>query len=544
MKTLSTSGVTLAAPGTCRETEVKRGWMLAALYVVLAAVAVYPVFTVAVPPLVDYPNHLARMHILANAADVPELRGNYVADWKLHPNMAMELIVPQLARFMSIYMAGKVFIAATLLLLLGGTMTLRKTLYGKVGLWPVVTFLLLYSHILFWGFLGYLFTAGLGLFAFSAWIGLRERGPLLRIAAFSTITIILYVSHLFGLLVYGLLVLGYELWRVRDFKIFSRDMVGAWSVSGAQFVLPFALFAQWTIANSSPVPALTEYGPLRLRFIALISPVHMGIPAIDIPTAIFLALVFALCRSNKSIGFAGEMKLPILLLTAAALALPQYLSSVWGTHFRIPTIIACVLVAGVRIEPEAWRLARIVACAAIGMFCLRTAVVTLEWAEIDRKFEEFRKASAVMEPGKRMLVVEDSEDLLPGKLALYGMQFWHLPALAVIERSAFLPYLFTGHVGIHAASGVQLLDTPTGIPLSRMLLQDGIDPASSMFPLGYPINRYVRAYWTGWPKQYDYVVSIRFANEANPAPAYLQPVRRGSFFDIYRVVKPAQDAVR
>lgn len=149
-----------------------------------------------------------------------------------------------------------------------------------------------------------------------------------------------------------------------------------------------------------------------------------------------------------------------------------------------------------------------------------------------------------MESGKRILVVEDKEDTPPGELALYGMQFWHLPALAVIERSAFLPYLFTGHVGIHAASGVQLLDTPTGIPLSRILLQDGIDPVSSMFPLGYPINRYVSAYWTGWPEQYDYVVSIRFANEANPAPAYLQLVRRGSFFDIYRVVKTVQDAVR
>lgn len=518
--------------------------LLAALYAGLIAIALYPVFSVTVPPLVDYPNHLARMHILVNAAAIPELGANYVADWKLHPNMAMELIVPQLARFMSIYMAGKVFIAMTLLLLLGGTMMLRKTLYGKVGLWPVVTFLLLYNHILFWGFLGYLFTAGVALFAFSAWIGLWGRGTLLRVSVFSVVALILLASHVFGLFVYGLLVLGYELWRVRDFKTFSREMVGAWSVSGAQFVLPFALFAQWTIANSSPVPALTEYGPLGLRFVALISPVHMGAPRIDIPTAIFLALVFALCRSNKSVGFAGEMKLPILLLTAATLALPQYLAGVWGTHFRLPTIIACVLVAGARIEPEARRLARVVACAAVAIFCLRTGVVAQQWAGFERKFEEFRAASAVMESGKRILVVEDKEDTPPGELALYGMQFWHLPALAVIERSAFLPYLFTGHVGIHAASGVQLLDTPTGIPLSRILLQDGIDPVSSMFPLGYPINRYVSAYWTGWPEQYDYVVSIRFANEANPAPAYLQLVRRGSFFDIYRVVKTVQDAVR
>jgi hypothetical protein len=518
--------------------------MLATLYALLAMFALYPIFSVNVPPLVDYPNHLARMHILAHSDALPALRQNYVADWKLHPNMAMELIVPFLARFMSIYMAGKVFIAATMLLLLGGTLALRKTLNGTVGLWPVVTFLLLYNHILFWGFLDYLFTAGLALFGFSAWIALRDRGPLLRVAVFSAVALVLLASHVFGLFVYGLLVLGYELWHVRDYKWLCREMVAAWGVSGAQFVLPFALFVRWAIANSSPVPALTEYGPLTARFVALISPVHMGIPWIDLPTALLLALFFALCRSNKSIGFVDEMKLPVLLLIAATLATPHYLSGVWGTHFRIPTLIACVLVAGVRIEPAAWRLTQAMACAAIAVFCLRTIVVAQDWAAFDRKFEEFRNASAAIEPGKRMLVVEDVEDTPPGKIALYGMQFWHLAALAVIERSAFMPYLFTGHVGIHAADGVQHLSTPTGIPLTRRLLEDGIDPATSMFPLGYPINRYFRVFWTGWPEQYDYVVSIRFANETNPAPAYLQPVRHGSFFDIYRVVKPVPDAVR
>jgi hypothetical protein len=354
----------------------------------------------------------------------------------------------------------------------------------------------------------------------------------------------LLAGHAFGLFVYGLLVFGYELWRVRDYKLMSRDMAAAWSVSGVQFVLPLALFVAWVVANSGPAAALNDYGPLSLRFVALISPVHMGIAWIDIPTAIFFAVVVALCRSQKSISFAGELKLPVLLMTVAAVAMPQYLSGVWGTHFRIPPVIACVLVAGVRFEPEAQRLARGMICAAIGVFCLRTGVITHEWAAFDRKFEEFRSASSVIETGKRILVVEDKEDVPPDKFVLYGMQFWHMPALAVIERSAFLPYLFKGHVGIHAAAAVQEIDTPTGTPISRSMLEEGIDPRTSQFPLGYPINSYIRAFWTGWPAHYDYVVAIRFANEENPAPAYLRRIWRGSFFDIYDVVKPSADAVR
>ena len=321
-------------------------------------------------------------------------------------------------------------------------------------------------------------------------------------------------------------------------------MVAAWSISGAQFVLPLALFVTWVAANRGAATALNEYGPLSERFAALMSPVHMGIAWIDILTAIFLAIVFALCRSKKSIGFAGELKLPVLLMTVAAVAMPQYLSGVWGTHFRIPPLIACVLVAGVRFEGEAQRLARGMACAAIAVFCLRTGVITHEWAAFDRRFEEFRSASAAIEPGKRILVVEDKEDIPPDKVALYGMQFWNMPALAVIERSAFLPYLFTGHVGIHAAAAVQEIDTPTGTPISRHMLEEGIDPTTSLFPLGYPINSYTKAFWTGWPAHYDYVVAIRFANEENPAPAYLKRIRSGSFFDIYDVVKRSPSAVR
>jgi hypothetical protein len=542
---MSSFETTVPAAGRARggwQNWAEKRWLVAAVYAVLALLALYPVFAVTVPPLVDYPNHLARMHILADAGGTPALQGNYVADWKLHPNMAMELIVPQLAQFLPIYMAGKVFIAASMLLLLGGTLALRKALHGRVGLWPVLAFLLVYNHILFWGFLDYLFTVGVALLTFSAWIALRERAAALRAAVFSVAALILFIGHLFGLFVYGVMVLGYELWRVRGHALLGRDMIRAWAVSGVQFAVPAALFLYWTATNGTGDAAPTEYGALSLRFIALISPVLFGMPWIDIPTAVFLAVVFALCRRHAFVGFAPEMIAPVLLLAVAALAMPHYLAGVWGTHFRIPTIIGCILVAGVRPAPEAGRFAMTVAAAAVAMVVLRTAVISHGWADLDRKFMEFRAASAAIEPGKRIFIIEDEADLPPGRIPVYGMQFWNLAALAVIERSVFLPTMFTGHVGIDAAPAVRHLDTPNGVPLSRDVLREYADPATSRYPLGHRANRYFWVYWTGWPLHYDYALSIRFANEANPDPSRLQRVARGSFFDIYRVAKPSPAA--
>jgi len=490
-----------------------------------------------VPPLVDYPNHLARMHILANWANDPALQKNYVVDWKLHPNMAMELIVPLLAKVMPIYMAGKVFIAATLLSVLGGTLALRKVVVGRVGLWPVLTFLLLYNHALFWGFLDYLFTAGLALLAFSGWIALQPKDRVFRGGLFCVVSVILFVGHLFGLFVYALLVSGYELAKLRGRKPANREILKDWITASVQFVLPAALFVYWMIGNGTGDQVISKFGLVLDRLIALISPVHFGLPWIDIPTAIFLAFAVMLCRSNKAVGFATELKLPLFVLSAAAILMPAYLSGVWGTHIRIPTVIACVIVAGVRFSPEARRFSTAIACAAIAMFVLRTAVVSQSWADLDRNFMEFRKASAAIETGSRILGISDEEDLPPGKMPLYGMQYWHLAALAVIDRSAFLPTMFTGHIGLRAAPALQQIDTPVGTPVTRMLLREGIDPKTSRFPLGLHFSRYIWIYWTGWPDQFDYAVSVRFENRENPSPEHLQPVERRDVFDIYRIQK-------
>ena len=59
---------------------------------ILAAV---PLFSTVLPPLFDYPNHLARMHLLSEG-------GNqfYAVHWEPLPNLAQDLIVPPLARLM------------------------------------------------------------------------------------------------------------------------------------------------------------------------------------------------------------------------------------------------------------------------------------------------------------------------------------------------------------------------------------------------------------------------------------------------------------
>lgn len=539
MSTIQTSGNFTAGPQTGWAALTERRWFVAAVYLTLTIVALYPIFSVTVPPLVDYPNHLARMHILATWDSDPALQKNYVVNWSLNPNMAMQLIVPALAKVMPIYMAGKISIALTMLSILGGTLALRKAIVGRIGLWPVLTFLLLFNHALFWGFLNYLLTAGLALLAFAGWIALRDRSILSRMSIFSMAAFLLYVGHLFGLFIYALLVFSFEAARLRSDSMSGPRCFRVLAQTSIQFILPGLLFVLWAVGNGSAVGATTAFGGISERFSMFISPVNIGLLRLDVMTMVFLAAVWLLCRSDDRISVAPSLKWPLIVVTVVALLMPAYLSGVWGTHLRLPVIVGCLLIAVTRVPESSWRPMPFLLCGALVLVLLRTFMITAEWRGIDGKFNEFRQKIASVERGTRLLPVSGGTAQQAGKSPLYYMQFWHMASLSVIERSVFLPTLFTGHTMVDSSLAVRHLDTPVGNPVLPKFLASGADEANSPFPLGHEFERYVRAYWVGWPRWFDYALVIGFSDDANPSPEYLTPVRSGSFFAIYRVVRPA-----
>ena len=66
------------------------------IFAVLAMIALVPIMTVIVPPLGDFPNHLARMYILHDGGQSRYLAEYYRIEWSILPNLAMDVIVPSL----------------------------------------------------------------------------------------------------------------------------------------------------------------------------------------------------------------------------------------------------------------------------------------------------------------------------------------------------------------------------------------------------------------------------------------------------------------
>src|SRR5436309_7625063 len=76
--------------------------------ILLGAVSLLPTLLVDIPAMADYLEHLARMYVLTDAGTANE-NPYYEVSFALYPNLAMDLAVPQLARFMSVENATRLF---------------------------------------------------------------------------------------------------------------------------------------------------------------------------------------------------------------------------------------------------------------------------------------------------------------------------------------------------------------------------------------------------------------------------------------------------
>src|SRR5579864_6863201 len=78
----------------------------------LAAMLLAPIWTAAFPPLLDYPNHLARAFVLAHLNDSHfSFQQFYRADWGAYPYLGMDASLAVLGRMFPIETAGRVFLS-------------------------------------------------------------------------------------------------------------------------------------------------------------------------------------------------------------------------------------------------------------------------------------------------------------------------------------------------------------------------------------------------------------------------------------------------
>ena len=129
-----------------------------ALHALLFVITIWPLWQTRIPAFVDYPNHLARMHILLEHWQNPDLQHNYEIKSQIAPYIAMEAVVLPLARWIDLETAGKLFILLGLILTAGAVIALQILINQRISILSFLVYPLLYSNNLGWGFIQFVFS--------------------------------------------------------------------------------------------------------------------------------------------------------------------------------------------------------------------------------------------------------------------------------------------------------------------------------------------------------------------------------------------------
>ncbi|WP_249139391.1 hypothetical protein [Bradyrhizobium japonicum] len=496
--------------------------MAIAVLAMLVAVSFLPVLLTPIPAMVDYPNHLARMYILSQNG-TPDANPHYEVTWAFYPNLGMDLLVPQLARLMSVENATRLFLLLSQLLIVGGALLLEWVRKGRVHLAGFAALAFLYCLPFSWGFVNFEFGLGLALWGIAVYLMLAEGPWPLRFVANLIFVAALYVAHFFSLGIYGATLGLYELWRLRHKRV-------AYPVAAARLgalALPaLALFAIMHVTAGSIGSEGTSWflefkpvWPLRiLNGYNLTTAAATGL-------ALMISLLFAARRGVLKLESAG-----IWLAFGFALLYLVIPSKLFGTAFvdlRVIPAAALILPAfcSLSLPSRAWRMAALAAIS--GITLLNLAVVLAVWLPYRADYAAIIASFQKIDRGSRVLVGSTGDNGDPPFADLTSYPMYYAPTLAVHYADAFVPNLFTeaGKQPVRPREAVRNIAIPYGGPVPSGLLAA---IATGQPPADAP--PFVR----NWYRDFDYLYVLG-SPAANPLPDLLEVLETSERFVLYRI---------
>lgn len=521
-----------------------RAVCVAAAHLLLLGLCLYPILGVAMPPLIDYPNHLARLHILTAIDSDPVLQSIYRVEWGMVSNLAMDTLVPLLAPAIGLEAAAKGFIAAGLALIVLGTVLIRRALFGSAGFASLAVYIFLLNHTVAYGFANYLLGIGVALVGIALWMFSDSWPARWRLLALSAMATLLFAIHLTAFLAYGLAVAAMAGWRfVRSGRAAAdRHRV---ALDMGQFAIPVLLFA----AFASTAPGDGALGYVFVQKLLLLIEFFQFSFALE--EKIIFILVFcgaAVLVFSGILGVDRRLWPGVLVLLFLAFAMPTYVFVSWGHDIRLLLPVFCLLSAGITIARPHPATAIVLILAVCVIAGFRGSLASVHAEDLSAKAVELREAFRIVPPGSAVLAGygDPGPSARPDRLPPPERRraYVNFLCLALLERPVFVPTLFTTpHVQpVAVRPAYERLDTPFGDPPTTEALRIGLERPDGNGPHPYEGNGVVDwRHMIDWPANFDFLVLYDAGLDRNPFPDLLQPARHGSFFTIYRIVGAERD---
>ncbi len=508
---------------------------VAAIYAALGAIALAPLLVFEHPAFTDHPNHLARLHVLVADADSP-IRAVYEPAWALIPNIALDAFAVAMHPWLTPEAALQAATVGALAGILLGVALLQRRLFGALD--PLAWFAVIpvFNLATSMGYVNYLIGAAIALLALPLWLAWAGKPAWWRVLAFNAIGTALFFSHVAALGFFGLVIGAYELARAARREGLAVASIARLTLSLlATFALPLGL-------------ALLADRPHHVATFSYAAKARMALaPTWIVPAPAFLlgfvALALLLYEGVRSrqLHVARTWRAPLLLLLALTLALPSKLSLLADLDARVFVCVVFLAISVSRLAAPSRTRVTALALALLAVVAARSLVVANHWRAWSEELDGFRAAIARVEPGAALLVAEWDSSSEARRCATARPEpphlFWHVPSLAVVDRAAFTPLLFTGAgmQPVRPTAAYRALDTAASSPVPHGLLERAADPEMiedvrrSLDPTAGP------GYFLAWPETFDYLVFLHGGCPEGNLRAPVTKLSEGGFYTLYRI---------
>ena len=368
--------------------------------------------------------------------------------WGIIPDLALDLVLPPL-HVLPAYLAGRIVVAAIVLLPVLGAIAYSRAIFGKRSWCALGTGLIAWNETVLLGFLNFTASIGIALLLAAAWIRWRDARPG-SIAVLATLgSVVVFVCHIMGVAFLALLLACFELPRA-----FRHEAHMPWhalrrlAVLSAVFVPTATLYA---FSPLSQVVGTTKFPSLQDKLLLLLAPFINYQLALDFITAtavaLFLLTILLMRRCRLEPGSNIAIATSLILFAAA----PAAAKGAENIDVRFVIMLALLLFAGVLPERLPRALIVVGAVGFVGLFAARMTVLAMAWYGSAIDVAELRAVIAPVAPGSAVFVTS----VVPHE----ALQYWrnaptwrrlangqrqdvHMPALVMVDRHAFWPFLF------------------------------------------------------------------------------------------------------
>ena len=530
-------------------------WALPLACIVLAlGTLVLPVALTHMPPLLDYPNHLARMWLLAGGTEQAPLDGIYGVDWAgASTNLGIDLLAATVGRLVGGWTLAPLLLGAAVLLPPLGAVLLNRAVFGGWHWWQAGFAVLAWNSTLLAGFLN--FQIGLGLALLAAAMdpaALRRAGPLGAAALRVGWGAALLVIHPFAAGFYGVLLAGLAFGADHGQPIgrtqFARRIWQAAKAAGLGVGLPvvaFLLLAPTLPSGYAPAGVYdlwTGYRPGN-KALMLVSAVATYDLRVDIVFALLLWAGARLAASGPLLRFHAGLMLSALGLVILAVLVPATLGTTTVVDGRFSTMAVLLAAAAFRPGLRSARAAQVMAVALMLLALTRTGWIASVWQERQADVVAVEDALALVPAGAAVLPMQhpgkEGAKLPRGRELAVGLPvFWHLPSLAVPLRHAFVPTLFAvpGKQPLRVLPPWAEMSVQEGVAAPVRYLHDFFPTPKGSFEVGYLVH---------WRAHFDYMLVLNAdvpdADDEASTPGLELLADRG-FARLYRILRDASEA--